>query len=51
MYDAVFNDLVITDPNDANTVYYEYRLTPDQTINSIITRWFNSVVDFFVDHF
>ena len=51
VYDAVFNDLVITDPNDANTVYYEYRLTPDQTINSIITRWFNSVVDFFVDHF
>ena len=51
VYDAVFNNLVISDVQDPATVLYEYRLTPDQTINSLITGWVNSVVDFFVDHF
>lgn len=51
VYDAVFADLVISDAQDTDTVLYDYRLTPDQTINSVLTGWFNSVVAFFVDHF
>ncbi|NLI22031.1 MAG: hypothetical protein GX418_10875 [Clostridiales bacterium] len=51
VYDAVFTDLVIRDPQNEDTVLYEYRLSPDQTINSIITGWFNTVIDFFSDHF
>ena len=46
-----WHSLVISDVQDPATVLYEYRLTPDQTINSLITGWVNSVVDFFVDHF
>lgn len=51
VYDAVFSDLVISDPQNLDTVLYAYRLSPDQTINSILNGWFNAVIDFFVDHF
>jgi len=51
VYDAVFTDLVISDTQNPDTVLYDYRLTPDQTINSVLTGWFNAVVNFFVDHF
>ena len=51
VYDAVFDNLQISDAQNSASILYEYRLTPDQTINSTISGWFNAVIDFFVDHF
>ena len=51
VYDAVFTDLTVSDTENAASVLYAYRLSPDQTINSIINGWVNSVIDFFVEHF
>lgn len=51
VYDAIFNNLVIRDVKNPETILYKYTLAPDQTINSIITGWVNSIINFFVDHF
>lgn len=51
VYDAVFVNPLIRNVDDPDTVYYLYELTQRQTINSTITRWFNSVVDFFMNNF
>ncbi len=51
VYDAVFKDIVIYDAQDANKVLYSYNLAERRTINSIVTGWFKSITQFFVDHF
>jgi len=51
VYDAVFVDLVIASADNPKAILYQYRLTQEETINTVINRWVNSVIDFFVDHF
>lgn len=51
VYDAVFRDLVVSDAQNTDTVLYQYTYTPAQTVNSTLTGWFNSVIQFFSDHF
>jgi hypothetical protein len=51
VYDGVFTDLVIRDTQNTDSILYQYTLTPDKTINSVITGWINSVIDFFVENF
>ncbi|MEA4999331.1 MAG: hypothetical protein VB087_08105 [Candidatus Limiplasma sp.] len=51
VYDAVFTDLTIADAENPQAILYEYRLNREETINTIINRWVNNVIDFFVDHF
>ncbi len=51
VYDAVFVDLAIASADNPKAILYQYRLTQEETINTVINRWVNSVIDFFVDHF
>ncbi len=51
VYDAVFVSPQIRNVDDPDTVYYLYELEKRQTINSTITRWVNTIVEFFVDNF
>ena len=51
VYDAVFTDLSIADAENPKTVLYAYQLNQEETINAVINRWVNNVIDFFVDHF
>jgi hypothetical protein len=51
VYDARFLDMVICDAQNPDIVLYQYTNTPAQTVNSTLTGWFNSVIQFFVDHF
>jgi len=51
VYDARFLDMVISDAQNPDIVLYRYTNTPAQTVNSTLTGWFNSVIQFFIDHF
>lgn len=51
VYDAVFVDPVIYDAQNTGSLLYSYTLTQSQTFNSVITRWFNNIVNFFLNNF
>ena len=48
---ATLTELTIADAENPQAILYEYRLNREETINTIINRWVNNVIDFFVDHF
>lgn len=51
VYDAVFISPVVRNAENQDKIEYAYELTQRQTFNSTITRWVNTVVDFFLNNF
>ncbi len=51
VYDAVFVSPEIRDAENPDTILYTYARAQQETINRTIQRWFQTVVDFFVESF
>ncbi|MBP3452477.1 MAG: hypothetical protein J6M20_02040 [Clostridia bacterium] len=51
VYDAVFIDPVITDPQSSHSIYYQYRFTGLEALSNTLTSFMEDVVNFFATHF
>lgn len=46
VYDAVFNDLVVSDAQNTASVLYAYTLSAEENVGTILTEWFHNLASF-----